>query len=123
MNRREFILKSVWLLGLPLLIYQIACEDGGNDLSPSENGTDSDSFTVSSSVDGGHSHTVIILNSDVDDPPGSGKTLTSGSSGSHTHQIALTNSDYQSLQDGKTVVKTSTTNSGHSHTFTIKVPG
>lgn len=124
MNRREFIVKStglLGLLGLPLIIQQIGC-DGGYDSSSSEDGTDSESFTVSSSVDSGHSHTVKILYADVNNPPGSNKTLTSGSAGSHTHQITLTSSDYQSLKDGDTVVKTSTTNSNHSHTFSIKVP-
>ena len=122
LDRRDFILKSTVVLGgLPLIIHQIGCEDGYDPLLAEEE-TGIDSFSVSSSQNSGHSHTLKILLDDVNNPPDSNKTLTSSTAGSHTHQITLTPSGYQSLKDGETVAKTSTTNSGHSHTFTIKVP-
>ncbi len=131
MKRREFIMKSVGLLALPLIIQQIGCDQvtnsdtsgNGTDedgLTGTSNNTDNDGFTVTSSVNSGHSHTVEILYDDIEIPPTPNKTLTSSSTG-HTHQITITTIDYQALAGGGTIVKTSTRNSGHSHTFSIKV--
>ncbi len=123
MNRREFITKSTWILGLPLIIQQISCSDSdGDDGMSSDNGTTSGSFTINSSVDGGHSHSVDILYANVDTPPANDQTITSSTAGSHTHQITLTPTNYQSIKAGQTVQKTSTVDGGHSHTFSIKTP-
>ena len=130
MDRRDFIVKSAALLALPLIIQQIGCS---TNPTSSDNGTDDDgftgtpdnteeeSFTVTSSVNSGHSHTVEILYDDIEIPPTSNKTLTSSSTG-HTHQITISTIDYQTLAGGETIVKTSTRYGGHSHTFSIKVP-
>ena len=130
MKRREFIMKSVGLLALPLIIQQIGCDQvtnsdtlgNGNDeddLTGTPNNSD-DGFTVTSSVNSSHSHTVKILYDDIDIPPTPNKTLTSSSTG-HTHQITISTIDYQTLAGGETIVKTSPRNGGHNHTFSIKV--
>lgn len=123
MNRRKFLIRIPGLLGLPLIIQQIGC-DSESSLYGSGNGSDDSdntSFKITSSSSGSHTHTVKISYSDVENPPGSSKTLTSSSTG-HTHQITLSPSDYQALKDGNTISKTSTVESGHSHSFSIKVP-
>jgi hypothetical protein len=119
MNRRDFIVKLPALFALPLIIQQIGCDNSTSPTS-SDNGTEDTDFSVTSSVDGGHSHTIKILYDDIDNPPASDKTLTSSST-NHTHQITITATNYQTLKDGGTVTKTSTTDGGHSHTFSIKV--
>jgi len=119
MKRREFIMKSVGLLALPLIIQQIGCDQVTNS-DTSGNGTGDDGFTVTSSVNSGHSHTVEILYDDIEIPPTPNKTLTSSSTG-HTHQITISTIDYQTLAGGETILKTSTRNGGHSHTFSITV--
>ena len=129
MDRREFIVKSAALLALPLIIQQIGCStnptssDNGTDdgFTGTPDNTEEESFTVTSSVNSGHSHTIKILYDDVENQSTANKTLTSSST-NHTHQITLSPDDYQTLKDGGTVVKTSTTDGGHSHTFSIKVP-
>ncbi len=118
MNRRDFIVKLPALFALPFIISQIGCDNSTNPTS-SDNGNDEDSFKVTSSVNSGHSHTVDILNDDIENP--STNTLISSST-NHSHQITISTTDYQTLKDGGTIVKTSTTNGGHSHTFSIKVP-
>ena len=45
MKRREFIIKSSGILGLPLIIQQIGC-DGDYDYDSSEDGLDEDSFST-----------------------------------------------------------------------------
>ncbi|MEE9193472.1 MAG: hypothetical protein V3U21_02955 [Thermodesulfobacteriota bacterium] len=120
MNRREFIVKAPGLLALPLIIQQIGCDQPTKSNS-SDNGTEDIDFTVTSSVDSGHSHTIKILYDDVENQSTANKTLTSSST-NHTHQVTISPNDYQTLKDGGTVVKTSTTDGGHSHTFSIKVP-
>lgn len=130
MNRRDFIVKLPVLFAFPLIISQIGCDSStkstNDDTEPMDggtgNGTGGGSFNVTSSVNRGHSHTVTIMNDDIDSPPTSNKTLNSSTT-DHFHQITLSTADYQALKDGGTVVKTSTTNGGHSHTFSIKVPG
>jgi hypothetical protein len=123
MKRREFLIKSTGLLGLPLLIQEIACDSGMDPYGSSDTDSDGSTFTVRSSVDSGHSHTVKIQYANVNEPPMADVTITTSNDGGHTHQITLTTADYQALQEGETVVKTATTVGGHNHTFSIKVPG
>ena len=128
MERRSFILKAGALFSLPLIITEIGCDGYGdsnttapdNDDNNNDNGNSS-SFSIESSVDSGHSHSVNISQSNVDNPPASNVTLTTICPG-HTHKITLTQSDYESLMNGNTIFKTSTLDSGHTHTFSIKVP-
>lgn len=130
MNRREFIVKSPGLLALPLIIQQIGCDqqitnsnssDNGDEDNSSDNGNVDIDFTVTSSVNSGHSHTIKILYDDIENPSTSDKTLTSSST-NHTHRITISPNDYQALKDGETVIKTSTTDGDHSHIFSIRVP-
>ena len=124
MERRSFILKAGALFSLPLIITEIGCDGYGDSNTTSPNtGNDDDKFydPITSSIDSGHSHSVSISRSNVDDPPSNDVTLTTTSSG-HIHTITLTQSNYQDLMDGKTIIKTSTLDSGHTHTFSIKVP-
>ena len=121
MERKQFLIYVTGAVGLsPLLLTEIACDDsngnGGNDEG------DTDNFTVTSSVDSGHSHTVKISFSDVNTPPPVNQPLQTSSSGGHTHNITLNTSDYQQLQDGQKITKTSTTVNSHTHTFLIDVP-
>lgn len=122
MDRRDFIVKSAALLAFPLIIQQIGCSTNPTSSdNGSDNGTDEDGFNVTSSVNSDHSHTIEILYDDIENPSTSNNSLTSSST-NHTHQITVSTTDYQALKDGGTIVKTSTRDGGHSHTFSIKVP-
>ena len=121
MDRREFLNKIPGLLVLPLIIESIGCEDDAIPLRTGGTST-GDTFTISSSYENGHSHSISIQFADVENPPQSNKTLTSTSSGGHTHSITLSPSDFQSLQNGETIIKTSSSSGQHTHTFNISVP-
>lgn len=123
MERKQFLVHVTGAMGLmPLLVTQIGCDNpyGADE----DKGTGSDggtnSFTVTSSIDDGHTHNVTILLADVTTPPDSSKTITS--TGSHTHTITLSKSDFEALADGQTIPKTSSNRNNHTHTFSIKVP-
>ena len=122
MERKQFLIHVTGAMGLmPLLVTQIGCDNpyGTSKDSSTSNGS-TNSFTVTSSNNAGHTHNITILRDDVDTPPGSGKTITS--TGSHTHTIMLSKSDFESLASGQTVIKTTSNSGGHTHTFSIKVP-
>ena len=115
---------------MPLIIAEIGCSDNNNEPAIiTETGDNkSDLFTVISSSVDNHTHTVSIFYHDIDNPPSSNQTLKSSSSSGHTHNITLAENDFQRLAVGETIIKTSTvysaaySGSGHSHTFSIRVP-
>lgn len=119
MERRTFIVKAGVLFSLPLVITEIGCDSyGGSD----DVTAPTDSITVNSSSNSGHTHSVFVLLSDIDNPPTMEITITTSRNSSHTHRITLTENDFVKLANMETITKTSTTDSSHSHTFSIKVP-
>ncbi len=130
MERRTFLVKAGVLFSMPLIITEIGCSDNNNESSiiTETSGNNSDSFTVISSSVDYHTHTVSIFYNDVDNPPSSNQTLKSSSSSGHTHNITLSENHFQRLAAGETINRTSTvysaaySGSGHSHTFSIRVP-
>ena len=119
MERRTFIVKAGVLFSLPLVITEIGCDANGDsdDVTAPPN-----SITASSSSSSGHIHSVSVLLSDIDNPPTMELTITTSRSLSHTHRITLTESDFVRLANMETIMKTTTTDDSHSHTFSIKVP-
>ena len=123
MERKQFLIYATTATGLlPLLITQIGCayDAPGAEVEDDTQGS-TDGFKVMSSRDNFHRHDIIILFADVSDPPASGKTITS-SGPIHTHDVLLGMADFQALQNGEEVVKTSSLDARHSHTFAIQVP-
>ena len=119
MERRTFIVKAGVLFSLPLVITEIGCDSygGSDDVTAPPN-----SITVNSSSSSGHTHSISVLLSDIDDPPTMERTITTSRSSSHTHTITLTENDFVRLANMETITKTSTIDDSHSHTFSIKVP-
>jgi len=115
MERRTFIVKAGALFSLPLIITEIGC--GSDDVTAPPN-----SITANSSSSSGHTHSVSVLLSDIDNPPTMELTITTSRNSSHTHRITLTENDFVRLANMETITKTSTTDDSHSHTFSIKVP-
>ncbi len=118
MERRKFFVKAGVLFSLPLIITEIGCSAD----DPTDPGGSSNTFNINSSQANGHRHSISISNNLVDNPPSESKTITSSNSVSHTHRITLGQSDFESLAAGETIIKTSTSSSGHTHRFSIVVP-
>jgi hypothetical protein len=106
-------MAMVWMAGL-LVIGTLA------GLACSKKSASTGDITVTSSIDSGHSHAVTVLGADIETPPATDQTIDTTSSGGHKHTITLTSQDYQSIKDGNEVTVTSSSNSGHTHTFKIK---
>ncbi|MFQ6605553.1 MAG: hypothetical protein ACE5D8_08385 [Fidelibacterota bacterium] len=123
MDRRTFLGKIPGLTVLPLVIYSVGCEDTADSYAAGD--TDSgttDSFRIISSTDSGHYHSVAIQYAHITTVPSSNQTLTTSSANSHSHTLTLTPADYTALQNGETILKTSSTDGGHTHSFRIMVP-
>lgn len=122
MERKQFLVHVTTATGLqPLVIMQIgrAYNAPGPEVGPVMEGSPG-GFKIVSSRDNFPRHDIMILFADVSQPPASGKTITS-SGPIHTHDVVLDMADFQAIEDGKQVVKTSTIDSRHSHTFAIQV--
>ena len=116
MERKQFLIYVTTAAGLlPLTITQLGCASGA-----SQSAADKVGFGVISSRDNFHRHEIRILFADVSQPPAAGKAITS-SGPIHTHDIFMGMDDYRTLQAGRQVIKTSTVNARHSHSFAIQV--
>jgi hypothetical protein len=106
-------MAMVWMTGLLVLgtLAGLAC---------SKKSASTGDITVTSSIDSGHSHAVTVRGADIESPPATDQTVDTTSSVGHKHTITLTSQDYQSIKDGNEVTVTSSSNSGHTHTFNIK---
>ena len=85
----------------------------------------SSDITVTSSVVLGHTHQITVAAADIKSPPSGPKVITSTSAGtpSHTHIVTLTQPDSIDIGNGRPVTKTSSTEQGHSHDFSILKTG
>ncbi len=79
----------------------------------------SDSQTFTSSLDQGHTHSVTIQKTEVENPPSGGISRQTSNSGGHTHTLAMTQAELQSVKNGTTVNIVTSNSSGHTHTFAI----
>ena len=117
MERREFIVTITTAVGLmPLVITQIGCSDS------TVTSTTSEGYVFTSSVNSSHSHTVEIKFADLNQPPEGGRSLTTSSRG-HVHSVTLSQDDFTALEAGETLVRNTSSSSGHLHTFTFTIAG
>jgi hypothetical protein len=81
-----------------------------------------DVLTTSQPDANDHSHTLTVAAEDLTGVPAAHSIPTSPPDvgASHTHVVALEVADYQALQNCNSVIKTSSTVSGHFHTFQIQ---
>lgn len=75
------------------------------------------SFTSTSSD--GHSHSITLNRSEIENPPAAGITRQTSSSSGHTHTFSMTQVQLQTVNGGTQVTITDSTSSGHSHNYTI----
>ncbi|MEW5900548.1 MAG: hypothetical protein AB1715_03695 [Acidobacteriota bacterium] len=114
MKRREF-LKSVLggTVGAVAVLATVRCQSNEAPDMPG-----SRTFTGSSSQ--GHTHTVTIQRSEVENPPVGGISRSTSSSSGHSHTFAMTQAQLQSVNAGNTVPVTDSLVSGHTHDYVIQ---
>ncbi|HUF10160.1 MAG TPA: hypothetical protein VMO47_12610 [Rhodothermales bacterium] len=116
MDRRTFIIKAGQ--AFPVVagaVYVIGCDsDSGGDGNGNGNGT---TIVAISTVDAGHSHRVEFPESDL--ASSSARTYNSSSSGGHTHSVVLSEAQLDTIENGGSVTVTSSDSGGHTHQFTF----
>ena len=118
MNRREFLVNAgIALLALPAAYTLTGCGKSEDDAPAPATG-----FSVVSSVDFAHTHSVVFPFTDLTSPPSGGKTFTSEPS-THVHTITLTRQQLTDLNTGATESTVSNPDpTGHNHTWSVKKP-
>ncbi len=115
-NRREMLVRTgVILLLVPV---GVACSSYGTSSSGADSGG-CNGIDSTSSVAASHVHMVCVLETDLTNPPAAGATYTTTNVGGHTHTVTLAQSDLQQLGAGGTVTVTSSNVQNHTHQFVI----
>jgi hypothetical protein len=114
-TRREFLSgATITLLMIPVAGAVSRC---GSSNNPSGG---CDGAGATSTVAGGHTHTICVALADLSNPPAAGKSYTSSLSGAHSHTVTLTQAQLQSIASGQPVTVTTSTDSGHAHDFALQ---
>lgn len=120
MNRREFLVRvGGTLIAVPVVLQAIGCgDDDSTGPNPSNPHFDSTSNTVS-----GHTHNVSIFCSQLTGGATVAYDSSLAGSGPHQHHFSLTAAELTTINNGGTVPKTSSVDSGHSHDWLITKTG
>jgi hypothetical protein len=128
-TRREFLTSIGRVLVLVPAGYGFArlssgCDDATascTDMPIEESATEL-LFTSSCAGAGPHRHMLTLANDDLDEPKGSGESRRTTMGDGHVHVVSLTESELVTIASGGTVVKSTGTMLGHSHSFTLRLP-
>ena len=117
MNRKEFIKKALFAIGVGLPILTLIQGCGSDDsATPSSQASCLDNGT-NVSIGSNHGHSLTVSKTDVEQAAEKVYSI-DGSSG-HSHQVTLTSSHLQSVQQNQSINVDSNTSSGHSHSINV----
>ena len=115
MKRRDFLSAGfIGTVGIVAALSHSRC--GGGPTTPSDPNAQR---TFTSTNNSGHTHTITIQRSEVQNPSAAGITRQTSSSGGHTHTFTMTQADLQTVNGGGSVVVTTSIADLHDHSFTI----
>lgn len=127
MKRREFLFRvGAVVIAIPATHALFGCGgegDGGGDGSGTPSPTGGQDLVVTSSVVDGHSHTVTISAAELSNPPADGTTEDTSEAQGHTHRVTLSSADLTAVNNGQEVMRSTTLEDGHIHTFTFRRSG
>jgi len=116
MTRKYFLkMSSIGFFAGLIYLSKVGCQ--GTPTTPDIPDIDQRAFT--SSIDQGHSHTVNISKSEIENPPAGGISRLTSSSDGHTHTFSMTQAELQSVTSGNTVEVSDSVVNSHSHTYQI----
>ena len=115
MTRKEFLKFSIAGIaaGGALSLFP-SCSGTTEPQPPSAGGT----FTGSTSQ--GHTHSVTLQRTEVENPPADGISRQTTTNSGHTHTFAITQAELQAVNSGSTVTVTDSTVEAHSHSYQIQ---
>jgi hypothetical protein len=114
-SRRAFTLESALALLSTVAITVSGC-DNDNDSTPTTPST-APTSGVTGNISANHGHTAVIDGARI--TAGTAFSLDIRGTATHPHTVDVAQADLMALQNRQTVTKTSTTDSGHSHTVTF----
>lgn len=129
MKRREFVTNAgVVIVLVPAARLLSSCGDDDDEAPPQIPGEppppppppSADVLTFTSSVVAGHSHSVTIEVALIADPPAGGLQETTSVDAGHSHVVVLTVDDLDRIDAGETVMKETSTEDQHLHTFEFR---
>ncbi len=116
MTRKDFLkMSSIGFFAGLIYLNKVGCK--GTPASPDISGIAQKVFLSSST--NGHTHTVIIYQSEIDNPPAGGISRSVSLSDGHTHTFSMTQAELQSVKSGNTVEVSDSVVSNHSHKYQI----
>jgi hypothetical protein len=114
MKRKDFLITGAWgALAVAAGLFQAKCSSSSGPDDPGTQRT----FT-STSADG-HTHSIAITRSEIESAPIAGISRATSSAAGHTHIFAMTRAQLQDVMGGAAATVLTSTDSGHSHEFTI----
>ena len=123
-DRRQFIMVAGRAIPITIGVpYLVACgsttePNADPDDNPNNNPNNNNTVITSiSSVDAGHSHSASVPEADVASTQERSYGATSASG--HVHTVVFTAADFETLRTAGQVVILSSSNSGHTHSFTF----
>ena len=116
-TRREFTLESALALLSTVAITVSGCDGDSTTSTPTTPTTTTPPASVTGNISANHGHTAAIDSARIS--AGTAFTLDIRGTATHPHTVDVTQADLMALQNRQTVNKTSTTDSGHSHTVTF----
>lgn len=113
------------VIAIPVTQSLFGCggDDGGGDGNGTPAPSGNQDLVVTSSVVDGHSHTATISAAELANPPADGTTEQTSESQGHSHQVTLSSADLTAINNGQEVVRSTTLEDGHIHTFTFRRSG
>jgi hypothetical protein len=123
MKRRDFIRLGSLLILLPSTTRILAgCGGGDSDnTGGDEEGVGVQTFTFTSSLEGGHTHTLALTASELANPPPGGLNRETSVDFEHLHTVELTEAELASISAGDAVMKTTSRVAGHAHSFEFRM--
>jgi hypothetical protein len=117
MTRKDFLkTSSIGFLAGIFYLSKVGCK--GTPTSPDISGIDQKVFTSSST--NGHTHTVIISQSEIENTPAGGISRQVSLSDGHTHTFSMTQAELLLVKNGNVVEVFDSEVSNHSHRYRIE---
>ncbi len=123
MERREFLIRAGFaLVAAPTFLNIAACGGGGGG-TPAPAPAAAGDFTVTSTLNNGHTHDITVRAADLAAGASITYTSTVGGAIPHSHTVTLTPANINDINTGKTDnVSSNPDATGHSHDWAIKKP-
>jgi len=114
----SFRIAAIAFAAVALGFFQASCGGSSGTVSPPPT-PNPNSRVFTSTLVGGHTHTITIQKSEIETPPTGGISRQTSSTG-HTHTFTMSEVNLTTVKGGTPVVVTTGDTNAHTHDFTIQ---